>query len=40
MIDMLADAIGAEHETAGAERALVQPLDRLGVARSFGTDRD
>ena len=29
MIDMFAQAVGAQYETAGAERALVQPLDRL-----------
>ena len=31
MIDMLAKPIGAQHETAGPERALVQPFDRLRV---------
>ena len=38
MIDMLADPIGAEHESAGAEGALVQPLDRLRVAGGLGKD--
>jgi hypothetical protein len=37
---MLADAIGAEHETTGAEGTLVQPLDRLGIAWDFGADGD
>ena len=35
MIDMLAQAIGAQHETAGPEGALMQALDRLRVFRGF-----
>src|SRR5262245_17809104 len=38
VIDMLADAIGAQHEAAGAEGTLVQALDRVGVVRLFGQD--
>src|SRR3954452_1649243 len=38
MADVLADAVGAEHEAARAEGALVQPLDRLGIAGRFGKD--
>ena len=33
---MLAQPIGAQHETAGPEGALVQALDRLRVVRGFG----
>ena len=38
MIDMLAQAVGAQHETAGPEGALVQAFDRLRVVRRFGQD--
>ncbi len=40
MVDMFAQAVGAEHETAGPERAFVQALDRLRVLWSFGQDGD
>ena len=33
---MLANPVGAQHEAAGPERALVQPFDRLGVIGGFG----
>ena len=33
---MLAQAIGAEHKTAGPEGALEQAFDRLRVVWSFG----
>ena len=36
MIDMLAQPIGAQHEAAGPEGALVQTLDRLRVVGGFG----
>ena len=36
MIDMLAQPVGAQHETAGTEGALVQALDRLRVVGGFG----
>jgi len=38
MIDMLAQPIGAEHEAAGPEGTLVQPLDRLRVFGSLRQD--
>ena len=38
MIDMLAQAIGAQHEAAGPEGTLVQALDRLRVVRGFRQD--
>ncbi len=33
---MLANPVGAQHEAAGPERALVQPFDRLRVVGGFG----
>src|SRR4051812_20339861 len=36
MIDMFPQTIGAEHETAGAERALEQAFNRLRVLWRFG----
>ena len=36
VIDMLAQPIGAQHEAAGPERALVQAFDRLRVVGGFG----
>jgi hypothetical protein len=38
MIDMLAQPIGAQHEAAGPESALMQALDRVGVVRLLGQD--
>ena len=38
MIDMLAQAIGAQHEAAGPEGALMQALDRVGVVGLLGQD--
>ena len=40
MIDMLAQPVGAEHEAAGAEGALMQALDGLRVVDGFGRDCD
>ena len=40
MIDVFAQAVGAEHETAGPEGAFVQALDCLRVLGSFGQDGD
>src|SRR6185295_16226239 len=40
VVDLLADAIGGARIAAGTESALVQPLDRLRVVRSFGQDGD
>ena len=40
VIDMLAQTVGAQHETAGTERALVQAFDRLRVLWCFGQDGD
>ena len=37
---MLAQAVGAQHETAGTEGALVQAFDRLRVLGCFGEDGD
>ena len=37
---MLAQAVGAQHETAGPEGALMQALDRLRVLWCFGQDGD
>ncbi len=37
---MLAQAVGAQHETAGTEGALVQAFDRLRVLWRFGQDSD
>ena len=36
MIDMLAQPVSAQHETAGPECPLMQPLDRLRVIGGFG----
>ena len=36
MVDMFAQAVGAEHETAGTEGALMQAFDRLRVLGGFG----
>ena len=36
--DALAQAVGGAGETAGAEGAGVQPLDRRGVVRMLGSD--
>ena len=33
---MLAQPVGAQHETAGPEGALVQPFDRQRIAGGFG----
>ena len=38
MIDMLADPVRAQDETAGTEGALMQTLDRLRVVGGFGQD--
>jgi hypothetical protein len=40
MIDMLAQAVGAQHETARPEGALEQALDRLCVFRRLGQNRN
>src|SRR3984957_20002179 len=36
VIDMLANPVSAQHEAAGPERTLMQPLDGLGVVGAFG----
>jgi hypothetical protein len=36
MIDMLAEPVGAQHETAGPEGALMQAFDRLRVIGGLG----
>ncbi len=36
MIDVFAQAVGAQHITAGTEGTLVQALDRLGVVLRLG----
>jgi hypothetical protein len=36
--ELLADPVGGARIAAGAERALVQALDRAGVLRLFGQD--
>ena len=36
VIDMLAQAVGAQHETAGTEGAFMQAFDRLRVLGGFG----
>src|SRR3954452_6546566 len=40
MVDVFAQAVGAEHETAGPEGALVQAFDRLRVLWGFGQNGD
>jgi hypothetical protein len=40
VVDMLAQAVGAQHETAGAEGALEQAFDGLRVLWRFGQDGD
>ena len=39
MVDMLAQPVGAQHETAGSERALMQAFDGLRVVGNFGQYR-
>ena len=40
MIDMLAQAVGAQHEAARPEGALEQALDRLRIFRRLGQNRN
>jgi len=36
VVDMLAQAVSAQHKAAGPERAVVQAFDRMGVVGGFG----
>lgn len=40
MINMLAQAVSAEHETTGTEGAFVQTLDSLRVIGGFGQESE
>src|SRR5690242_1146337 len=40
MVNMLTQPVSAEHEASGSEGAIMQTIDRLGVAGSLGQNSE